>query len=44
MFTYKDLKDGMICTLRNGDQLMVFKGWMYSFKSTDTSNSLEFLS
>ena len=44
MFTYKDLKDGMICTLRNGEQLMVFKGRMYSFKSTDTSNSLEFLS
>ena len=44
MFTYKDLKDGMICTLRDGKQLMVFKGRMYSFKSTDTSNSLEFLS
>ena len=44
MFTYKDLKDGMICTLRNGEQLMVFKGRVYSFKSTDMSNSLEFLS
>ena len=44
MFTYKDLKDGMICTLRNGEQLMVFKGRVYSFKSTDMSNPLEFLS
>ena len=44
MFTYKDLKDGMVCTLRNGERLMVFKGWMYSFKSTDINKSLEFLS
>lgn len=41
--TYKDLKDGMICTLRDGKKYMVFKDWMYEFKENKVSGGHDFI-